>query len=112
MPPVSLNEPVGAEDESELADFVPGEPSDDPAAVALASVRRSELGHALASLPARERRIPLRHYGPDGDPATLQTIGKELGVTRERVRATERNAPCASRNPSTRPPETRVCPSA
>ena len=90
--PVSLNQRVGSEDESELGDLF-GDPSaEDPADDAVDSVRRLEVRRAVAELPERERRVLELRFGFDGDPQTLEAIGKELGVTRERVRQLESDA--------------------
>jgi RNA polymerase primary sigma factor len=90
--PVSLNQRVGSEEESELGDLF-GDPSaEDPAGEAVDSIRRIEVRRALAELPERERRVLELRFGLDGEPWTLEAIGKELGVTRERVRQLESDA--------------------
>jgi RNA polymerase primary sigma factor len=87
--PVSLNQRVGSEDESELGDLF-GDPSaEDPAGEAVDAVGRLEVRRALAGLPERERRVLELRFGFDGEAQTLEAIGKELGVTRERVRQLE-----------------------
>ena len=87
--PVSLNQRMGSEDESELGDLF-GDPSaEDPAGEAVDSVRRLEVRRALAGLPERERRVLELRFGFDGEAQTLESIGKELAVTRERVRQLE-----------------------
>jgi RNA polymerase primary sigma factor len=90
--PVSLNQPVGSEDEGELGDLFGDENAGDPAEEATASVRRQEVRRALASLPERERRVIELRFGFDGEPASLEAIGRELGVSRERVRQLEEQA--------------------
>jgi RNA polymerase primary sigma factor len=90
--PVSLNQRVGSDEESELGDLF-GDPSaEDPAGEAVDSIRRIEVRRALAELPERERRVLELRFGLDGEPWTLEAIGKELGVTRERVRQLESDA--------------------
>ena len=90
--PVSLNQRVGSEEESELGDLF-GDPSaEDPASEALDSIRRLEVRRAVAQLPESERRVLELRFGLDGDAQTLETIGKELGVTRERIRQLESDA--------------------
>jgi RNA polymerase primary sigma factor len=90
--PVSLNQRVGSDEESELGDLF-GDPSaEDPAGEALDSIRRLEVRRAVAQLPESERRVLELRFGLDGDAQTLETIGKELGVTRERIRQLETDA--------------------
>jgi RNA polymerase primary sigma factor len=90
--PVSLNQRIGSEEESELGDLFSDPTAEDPAGDAVDSVRRLEVRRALAELPERERRVLELRFGLDGDPQTLEAIGKELGVTRERVRQLETDA--------------------
>ncbi len=91
---ISLNQPIGAEsgDLVELGELVA-----DPRAENLddeldRSQSRSVVRRALADLPARERLVLERHYGLTGSPETLQQIGSDLGLTRERVRQLEAHA--------------------
>jgi RNA polymerase primary sigma factor len=87
--PVSLNQRIGSEEESELGDLF-GDPSaEDPAAEAVDSLRRLEVRRALATLPELERRVLELRFGVDGEEQTLEAIGKEVGVSRERVRQLE-----------------------
>jgi RNA polymerase primary sigma factor len=89
---VSLNQRVGSEEEAELGDLF-GDPSaDDPAEEAVDSLRRLEVRRALAKLPDRERRLLELRFGLDGDAQPLEAIGKELGISRERVRQLETEA--------------------
>jgi RNA polymerase primary sigma factor len=83
--PVSLNQPVGSEDESEFGDLFGDPGAADPAEEAAEAVERQEVRRALARLPVRERRVLELRFGFDGEPATLEAIGKELGVSRERI---------------------------
>jgi RNA polymerase primary sigma factor len=90
--PVSLNLRVGSEEEAELGDLF-GDPSaDDPAEEAVDSLRRLEIRRALAKLPSNERRVLELRFGVDGPAQALEAIGKELGVSRERVRQLENDA--------------------
>jgi RNA polymerase primary sigma factor len=90
--PVSLNQRVGSEEESELGDLFGDPTADDPAEEAADSLRRLEVRRAVAELPDRERRVLEMRFGFDGEAWTLEAIGKELGVTRERVRQLESDA--------------------
>jgi RNA polymerase primary sigma factor len=83
--PVSLDQPVGSEGEGALGDLFSDPTAADPAEEAAGSVQRQEVRRALATLPKHERRVLELRFGFDGEPATLEAIGKELGVTRERV---------------------------
>src|SRR5438309_1793906 len=90
--PVSLNRAIGSEEDGELGDLFADEQAPDPAAEAADSIRRQEIRRAVAELPDRERRILELRFGFDADPASLEQIGKELGITRERVRQLEPGA--------------------
>jgi RNA polymerase primary sigma factor len=91
--PVSLNAAVGSEGDGELGDLFSDPTSTDPAEDAADSLRRLAVQKALANLPERQRRIVELRYGFGGGEATsLEAIGKELGLTRERVRQLEREA--------------------
>jgi RNA polymerase primary sigma factor len=90
--PVSLNRPVGSEDDGEFGDLFADTEAVDPAAEATESLRRLEVRRAVSGLPERERRILELRFGFDADPASLEAIGKELGITRERVRQLEAEA--------------------
>ncbi|HZO63137.1 MAG TPA: RNA polymerase sigma factor RpoD/SigA [Gaiellaceae bacterium] len=92
-PTLSLNQPFGPDtDQTELGDLVP-DPRSDALEDRLERDRRSRaLRHALRGLPDRERLILERHYGLASAPETLQVIGEDLGLTRERVRQLEAHA--------------------
>ena len=90
--PVSLNRGIGGEEDAELGDLFADPEALDPAEEATDSMRRLEIRRAVASLPERERRILELRFGFDGPPASLEAIGKELGLTRERVRQLEASA--------------------
>jgi RNA polymerase primary sigma factor len=88
---VSLNRPVG-DDDVELGDLFADPDSADPEAAAGAALRRVAVRRALVKLPERERRIVELRFGFEGETMSLEAIGKELGITRERVRQLERDA--------------------
>src|SRR5919198_434708 len=90
--PVSLNRAIGSEEDGELGDLFADPEALDPAAEATDSLRRQAVRRVVASLPERERRILELRFGFDGEPASLEQIGKELGITRERVRQLEAEA--------------------
>jgi RNA polymerase primary sigma factor len=89
---VSLNRPIGSEEDGELGDLFDDENADSPEDEAVDSLRRREVREAIASLPERQRRIIELRFGIGGDPMALEAIGKELGITRERVRQLEAEA--------------------
>ncbi len=89
---VSLNQGLGSDGDSELGDLFADESSADPAEEAVESVRRQRVQRAVADLPERQRRIIELRFGFESEPASLETIGKELGLTRERVRQLESDA--------------------
>jgi RNA polymerase primary sigma factor len=89
---VSLNQGLGSDGDSELGDLFADESSVDPAEEAVESVRRQRVQRAVADLPERQRRIVELRFGFESEPASLETIGKELGLTRERVRQLESDA--------------------
>ena len=86
---VSLNRPVGDSGDGELGDLFANERSIDPADEAEDTLRHESVRRALALLPDRQRRIMELRFGFDGDAKSLEAIGKELGLTRERVRQLE-----------------------
>ncbi|MDX6518498.1 MAG: polymerase primary sigma factor [Gaiellaceae bacterium] len=83
---VSLNQTVGADDEGELGDLFADREAADPFEEAEESLRRQSIRRALDALPERERRILELRFGFEGEPWTLEAIGHELDLTRERVR--------------------------
>jgi RNA polymerase primary sigma factor len=89
---ISLNQGLGSEGDSELGDLFADETSADPAEEAVDAVRRQRIQRAVADLPERQRRIIELRFGFGGEAASLETIGKELGLTRERVRQLESEA--------------------
>src|SRR5215207_1218708 len=90
--PVSLEKPIGEEEESELGDFVQDEQAESPFDTASLSLRREDIKKALDSLPERERKVIELRFGLSGDqPCTLEEVGRAFGVTRERIRQIENN---------------------
>jgi RNA polymerase primary sigma factor len=90
--PVSLEKPIGEEEESSLGDFVPDEQAESPFDSASLSLRREDIELALASLPDRERQVIELRFGLNGEPpCTLEEVGRAFGVTRERIRQIENN---------------------
>jgi RNA polymerase primary sigma factor len=89
---VSLNQTVGADDEGELGDLFADREAPDPFDEAEESLRKQGVRRALDALPERERRILELRFGFDGEPWTLEAIGHELDLTRERVRQLESQA--------------------
>jgi RNA polymerase primary sigma factor len=90
--PVSLEKPIGEEEESELGDFVQDDQAESPFDTAQVTLRRSDIENALASLPERERKVIELRFGLNGEPpCTLEEVGRAFGVTRERIRQIENN---------------------
>jgi RNA polymerase primary sigma factor len=90
--PISLEKPVGEDEDSSLRDFVPDEQAESPFDTASLSLRREDVELALSALPDRERRVIELRYGLDGaQPCTLEEVGQAFGVTRERIRQIENN---------------------
>ncbi len=89
---VSLNQTVGADDEGELGDLFADREAPDPFDEAEESLRKQGVRRALDALPERERRILELRFGFEGEPWTLEAIGHELDLTRERVRQLENQA--------------------
>src|SRR4029453_18791332 len=88
--PVSLEKPIGEEEDSELGDFVQDEQAESPFDSASVPLRREDIDRPLASLPDRERKVIEMRFGLDGDqPRTLEEVGRAFGVTRERIRQIE-----------------------
>jgi RNA polymerase primary sigma factor len=90
--PISLEKPIGEEEESELGDFVEDESAESPFDTATLSLRREDVEHALSALPERERQVIELRFGLSGaQPCTLEEVGRAFGVTRERIRQIENN---------------------
>ena len=90
--PVSLEKPVGDEDESELGDFVADDAVLEPFEEASEHLQKEGVQRALGALPDRERQVIELRYGLSGlEPLTLEEVGRTFGVTRERIRQIENN---------------------
>jgi RNA polymerase primary sigma factor len=88
--PISLEKPVGEEDDSSLGDFVEDPTAESPFELASEHLRRENLGRALAALPQREREVIELRFGLSGQrPYTLEEVGRAFNVTRERIRQIE-----------------------
>ncbi len=99
--PVSLDTPIGEEDDSHLGDFIEDDTALSPADSAAFSMLREELASALESLTERERQVVKLRFGlEDGRARTLEEVGKEFNVTRERIRQIEAKALRKLRHPS------------
>ena len=99
--PVSLDTPSGEEDDSHLGDFIEDDSALSPADSAAFSMLREELSTALESLTDRERQVVQLRFGLiDGRARTLEEVGKEFNVTRERIRQIEAKALRKLRHPS------------
>ncbi|MCD8106296.1 MAG: RNA polymerase sigma factor RpoD [Lachnospiraceae bacterium] len=99
--PVSLDTPIGEEDDSHLGDFIEDDTALSPADSAAFSMLREELSTALESLTERERQVIKLRFGlEDGRARTLEEVGKEFNVTRERIRQIEAKALRKLRHPS------------
>jgi RNA polymerase primary sigma factor len=90
--PVSLEKPVGDEDDSELGDFVADDTVPEPFEEASDHLQKEGVRNALAALPERDRQVIELRYGLSGmEPLTLEEVGHTFGVTRERIRQIENN---------------------
>ena len=99
--PVSLDTPIGEEDDSHLGDFIEDDTALSPSDSAAFSMLREELKSALESLTDRERQVIELRFGLlDGRARTLEEVGKEFNVTRERIRQIEAKALRKLRHPS------------
>jgi RNA polymerase primary sigma factor len=88
--PISLEKPVGEEDDSSLGDFVEDQTAESPFEQASERLRRENLRRALAALPEREREVIEMRFGLTGErPYTLEEVGRAFNVTRERIRQIE-----------------------
>ncbi|MEA2353024.1 MAG: polymerase primary sigma factor [Thermoleophilaceae bacterium] len=88
--PISLEKPIGEEEDSELGDFVEDETADSPFELAIENLRRENVRKALDALPEREREVIEMRFGLKGHEArTLEEVGRAFGVTRERIRQIE-----------------------
>ena len=85
--PVSLETPIGEEEDSHLGDFIPDDDAPAPAEAASFALMKEQLMEVLDTLTPREEKVLRLRFGlEDGKPRTLEEVGKDFGVTRERVR--------------------------
>lgn len=90
--PVSLEKPIGEEDDTELGDFVEDQTAESPFDSATDNMQRVDIEKALEALPLRERQVVEMRFGLRGNkPRTLEEVGRAFGVTRERIRQIENN---------------------
>jgi RNA polymerase primary sigma factor len=100
MDPLSLDSPIGEEDESNLADFIEDATTDGPADAATRIMLSEAVGDVLNELSVREQEIVRLRFGLDGGQAkTLEEVGREFGVTRERIRQIEAKTLAKLRHP-------------
>ena len=90
--PISLEKPIGEDEDAALGDFVEDQTAESPFEQASDNLRRESVRHALEALPEREREVLEMRYGLKGHQArTLEEVGRAFGVTRERIRQIENN---------------------
>jgi RNA polymerase primary sigma factor len=88
--PTSLDSPVGTESDARVADFVPDEQAEDPRDLLEIESLQTRVGRALATLDPREEKVLRLRFGLDDDETrSLEQIGREFGLTRERIRQIE-----------------------
>ena len=99
--PVSLETPIGEEEDSHLGDFIPDDDAPEPAEVASFTLLKEQLVEVLSTLTTREEKVLRLRFGlEDGRARTLEEVGKEFNVTRERIRQIEAKALRKLRHPS------------
>ena len=99
--PVSLETPIGEEEDSQLGDFIEDEDATMPVEAVSEIMQKEELNQVLNTLTHRERKVIELRFGlTDGHPRTLEEVGREFGVTRERIRQIESKTLCKLRHPS------------
>jgi len=101
LEPVSLETPIGEEEDSHLGDFIPDEDIPAPAEAAATTLLKEQLMDVLDTLTEREKKVLMLRFGlKDGRSRTLEEVGKEFNVTRERIRQIEAKALRKLRHPS------------
>ena len=99
--PVSLETPIGEEEDSHLGDFIPDEGASEPSEAASFTLLKEQLVDVLSTLTPREEKVLKLRFGiEDGRTRTLEEVGKEFNVTRERIRQIEAKALRKLRHPS------------
>ena len=99
--PVSLETPIGEEEDSHLGDFLPDEDAPAPAEAAAFTLLKEQLMNVLSTLTPREEKVLKLRFGlEDGRQRTLEEVGKEFNVTRERIRQIEAKALRKLKHPS------------
>ena len=99
--PVSINTPIGEEEDSKLGDFIPDENAPVPAEAAAYTLLKEQIGEVLDTLTEREQQVLRLRFGlDDGRARTLEEVGKVFHVTRERIRQIEAKALRKLRQPS------------
>ena len=99
--PISLETPIGEEEDSHLGDFIPDEDASEPAEAASYTLLKEQLQEVLSTLTPREEKVLKLRFGlEDGRTRTLEEVGREFNVTRERIRQIEAKAPRKLRHPS------------
>jgi len=99
--PVSLETPIGEEEDSQLGDFLEDRTAEQPPEAASFTMLKEQLTKVLDSLAERERKVISLRFGlEDGRPRTLEDVGHEFGVTRERIRQIESKTLAKLRHPA------------
>ncbi|MBR3692670.1 MAG: sigma-70 family RNA polymerase sigma factor, partial [Clostridia bacterium] len=99
--PVSLETPIGEEEDSHLGDFIQDDASPEPAESASFTLLKEQINDVLGTLTPREEKVLRLRFGlEDGRTRTLEEVGKEFNVTRERIRQIEAKALRKLRHPS------------
>ena len=99
--PVSLETPIGEEEDSHLGDFLPDDEVPAPSEAATSAILKEQISEVLSTLTDREQKVLRLRFGlDDGRSRTLEEVGKEFNVTRERIRQIEAKALRKLRHPS------------